>query len=165
MTSFVMSRSRKVGQAQPWIQHKHNLPERTGRGDAMSWASISIASSFSSSGEIVSSDWTNKQCRELAQCIPLTIGLFLGFRVADLRLPLTVTATDAVVSSPAMEVTASISSTGSSSDATSSCDWRRQCVEFALPESLSYRILFARLSFPLTRGIDLIWICCRRWCC
>lgn len=63
---------------------------------------------------------------------PLTRGFFLGFREIDLRPPLTMTADAAGVVIPELGVAASTSFAGSSSDATSSCDCRHQCANFAI---------------------------------
>lgn len=57
----------------------------------------------------------------------LTIGFFLGLRVADLGRPLRMISGAAETASSALGVAASSSSTGSSSDATSSCDCGCQC--------------------------------------
>lgn len=144
------------GRSNTEFWEKHNLPERTGRGDAVTGASTSMGSSFSSSGDMVSSDCGNKHRIQPAFIDSRTIGFFLGFREPDLRLPFTVTAGAAGVAISVSCVAASPSSAGSSSDATSSCDCKRQHNNLALLSSSAYHVLLSRFPFPLSRCIELL---------
>jgi hypothetical protein len=103
------------------IKQLYDVPERTGKGDAMRGVMspfVAGESSSSSSGNIVSSDCVNiSHMRDQGRTV-LTRGFFFGFRFEDLRRPLIVmTGADGVVAS-ALGVAVSMSSF--SSDATSS---------------------------------------------
>ena len=93
------------------------------------------------------------------------MGFFLGFRVVDLRLPLTAIARTTGVSSSAIGAAASTLSAGSPSEATSSSDCKGQCGKVTPTISPTYHVLLSRFPFPLSRCIDFIWVCCRGRCC